>query len=429
MRFGNNSVELERIDIAIGALREVRETGRISDPGPLVEMIQHQTNMPVRELNEDISLSHPFLVWHFANAASYRMSAESFESPVIRDSEISKYSNLVKAIDESRSSHIPHFSLNDSEDYTYGHINTALHRLRYGEHKILDFHDWVRIRTFRSELGHYHSKPFSFDDALYDFNLDFPLLMIKLSQDDIEEEMYSEGFHWISKSEIRFFLSIICCTKVGNYSFLLSKKFDLPLTLLVERDMPLSFSHFERAYYLTKLFNRMYEGKVDWGFNLPHHTETPFKFGYALDEKSSLSFYDSFDLNDGVLLRVGACLIKSRMLWLYEEKAFREEALTNVFFALEGAMRLVHQNLIKTPPFEFKKTVQYLLENYPEMEGLDESLAEAYDKRIQIVHPENRKEMFWRPELAADDFYFYYRLVAALIYLATTSEIFQRDEW
>lgn len=65
---------------------------------------------------------------------------------------------------------------------------------------------------------------------------------------------------------------------------------------------------------------------------------------------------------------------------------------------------------------------------FPEKPGYVDMIREAYEKRIQIVHPEPRHDIGWLPNVYADDFYENYGMANDLIYYAITGFTFPDED-
>ena len=118
---------------------------------------------------------------------------------------------------------------------------------------------------------------------------------------------------------------------------------------------------------------------------------------------------DSFSIKNHLLLRTSNYLIKSSMLW--KNRTFGEEAIANVFFALEGCLHLIQKKFGDNHTKLNRKLLKKIFkEKFPHGENLFNFIEEGYYKRISLVHPEPDWGAEWSPFLMADDFYEYFNI-------------------
>lgn len=136
-----------------------------------------------------------------------------------------------------------------------------------------------------------------------------------------------------------------------------------------------------------------------------------------------VKLFDGFSIRNHLLMRTGFYLIKSVMLWVNWN--FSEEAIANVFFSLEGCLHLIQEKHgVHQAGLDLNNLRDIFIGNFENGEGLFESIQEAYEKRIAIVHAKPFGTPEWSPFLMADDFYEYFDLVKVLInYVITDRKV------
>lgn len=163
-------------------------------------------------------------------------------------------------------------------------------------------------------------------------------------------------------------------------------------------------------------------------FQPPTSTLTPvqYAFGPFAYVKEAASLFTAFASDDQLLLRTAFLLQKASMLWL--NQVFSEDAVANVFFALEGCLLLLQR---KSGGSDSKIDLILLTRLFKHLfdrgEELFEFIREAYDKRIEIVHPSPVSGANWRPFLMADDYYEYFDIVRQLLNRILIERIIEID--
>ena len=120
------------------------------------------------------------------------------------------------------------------------------------------------------------------------------------------------------------------------------------------------------------------------------------------------------------------------MLWVhggwYGSNIFSEDAVANIFFGLEGCLRLIHRRLSGSKNFAIAPTLDHIEKAFPQKPFYVEMITDSYEQRIEIIHPEPRTDREWVPFITADDFYENYGMVIDLIYYAITGEALPEEE-
>ncbi len=113
---------------------------------------------------------------------------------------------------------------------------------------------------------------------------------------------------------------------------------------------------------------------------------------------------DNFSIRNHLLLRTSNYLLKSSMLW--ENRSFGEEAIVNIFFAIEGCLHLIQKKYgDNNTRLNRKLLKKVFVEKIHNGENLYSFIEDGYYKRISLVHAEPDWGAQWSPFLMADDFY------------------------
>jgi hypothetical protein len=105
-----------------------------------------------------------------------------------------------------------------------------------------------------------------------------------------------------------------------------------------------------------------------------------------------------------VLTRCLSLWVKATMLSRYH--AFLEEATSQIYFALDGLIKMLQRRLSrKYPGLSLSDTFNRLGEIIPDCAGMEEYAATCYNNRTMLVHPVNGFDDGWNVALSADDFY------------------------
>ncbi|HFL2538685.1 TPA: hypothetical protein ACG3G9_003850, partial [Clostridioides difficile] len=67
-----------------------------------------------------------------------------------------------------------------------------------------------------------------------------------------------------------------------------------------------------------------------------------------------------------------------------------EDACANLFFGLEGCLRLLNRKFFTNENFNFKNTIQMIQQTFDYAPGYKCMLEDVYSKRVNIVHPESK---------------------------------------
>lgn len=135
----------------------------------------------------------------------------------------------------------------------------------------------------------------------------------------------------------------------------------------------------------------------------------PFEFVTEAHE-----IFEACTITDQLLLRTLFFLQKGNMLWL--NRVFSEDAVANVFFSLEGCLLLLQRKYGGSPSkIDLQLLTKLFKDHFERGEELFEFIKEAYDKRIEIVHPSPISGANWQPFLLADNYYEYFDIARELL--------------
>ncbi len=224
---------------------------------------------------------------------------------------------------------------------------------------------------------------------------------------------YSE-VSWITRKELQAATCILLAPKHGKPLLYFS---DYNYTELSEEnleDVPKDL----RSYFLLELVQFQNRFKPLNNAYIERETlqdVTAFRF---FNFKESISDFhklvDNFSIRDHLLMRTANFLIKSSMLW--GNRTFGEEAVTNIFFAIEGCLHLLQKKHGDSSTKLNRKLLKKVFkENISHGENLYDFIEEGYYKRISLVHAEPDWGAEWSPFIMADDFYEYRNICIELL--------------
>jgi len=376
--------ELRLLDHVLAALVECAETGSARNAEVLRRNIGEWLRMPTGDPMAAALVVHPFMLSRFAWALSYRLGHN---------------------VREERDQRLP--------DLRSLHESTTV---------------FVRIRRFQAQHGRYFGYPFLADDAYYSFWDDSPVLLTMVPREWIQEQRWENELGWIVRPEVKILASLSFSVREGLCLFQLSDEvYDVPAELVLGEEAGFSEPVVRRALAVARILAHPEIARF-WGYK-----RTPIETGFYEFQTAGVAmektrmFYDSFNIQDDVMLRTAFCLLKAQMLWTYPGQMFAEDACANLFFGLEGCLVLIHRRVVGSPNFELEPTLRHIERMFTGWPGYVGALEDAYEKRVQIVHPEPRMKTPWLRPLRADDFYENYGMAIDLIYYAVTGELLPRE--
>lgn len=281
---------------------------------------------------------------------------------------------------------------------------------------------YIRIRQFQSKNGYYYGFPFMTEDSYYCFWDDRPLLLTRTSKEILEEQTWGSEIASLIRPEVRMLSSLMFSVSTGLSLFNLSENvYDVPERLVLGETGSWSQDALERAKKLAFIMSRLNEQE---GWDIRDATHFKFRL-HDLPVTKAKIFYDKFDINDNLALRTSFLLIKAVTLW-NQGRIFGEDACANLFFALEGCLRIIHRRAFESKSFETNAALRHITATFKHAPGYEGFLKEIYAKRTHIVHPEPRFDANWIPTLTADDFYEGFEMAIDLIYYGITGELLPR---
>ena len=378
--------ELRLLDHVLEVLVECAETGTARDAELLRRNIGEWLRMPTGDPMVAALVVHPFMLSRFAWALSDRLGH-----------------NLRKERDQR----LPDLRSLDESTTVF-----------------------VRIRRFQAQHGRYFGYPFLADDAYYSFWDDSPVLLTMVPREWLDEQRRETDLGWIARPEVRMLASLSFSVSSGVCRFQLSDDvYDVPEEVVLAGESGFSEPVLRRALAVARILARAKSSTIH-GYESTFVEFVPYEFRtQGIAREKTRRFYESFSIQDDVMLRTAFFLLKAQMLWTYPGQMFAEDACANLFFGLEGCLRLIHRRAAGTPNFELESTLQHIEDTFTARPGYGWMLKDAYEKRIQIVHPEPRTKTPWLPPLSADDFYENYDMAIDLIYYAVTGELLPREDY
>lgn len=227
-----------------------------------------------------------------------------------------------------------------------------------------------------------------------------------------QENQYKNdsSIYWLSRLELKFAISLVC---TGDYAGFFPY-FNSHDTISINTSYLKTIPEDQLFRFLNELmcFQNRFIRPDGQKFNrdpLPDITT----YNYSSFNSTQSSFnkvFDNFSIRDHLLLRTSNYLIKGLMH--RSNSLFAEEAITNIFFALEGCLHLLQRKYgdnskklnLKLLKEIFEKKLTYL----PDSLGTFEFIQGGYSTRISLVHPEPQWGAEWNPYVDFEDFRDYF---------------------
>ena len=218
---------------------------------------------------------------------------------------------------------------------------------------------------------------------------------------------------WATKNEIRFAAAVSCASTKGYHSFI----FGYPTGLELSYEYFSGVPHHQRHTFLIE-WSRLHdsfdrsEGRYS-RFVKPDFTVYQFTpFSEAIRDFNGL--FDTIRISDNLMLRTLSYYVKSTMLWA--NPVFGEEASGNALFAIEGCLLLLQRKEgEQSRNINLQKLEAIFAKRFPRGEESFEYIRDAYDKRIELVHPAPKWGTDWSPYLQVDDVFDYQHTVKFLM--------------
>jgi hypothetical protein len=240
-----------------------------------------------------------------------------------------------------------------------------------------------------------------------------------------EEARWSHGSElsdW-TRHETRM-ATAISCTEYGGFAARLTGRFhDLPTSVVAHVSKADLTSFMAEYAFLAEYI----QGRRSTPLSAPRQLAGEVEFGdFRRYGASARRFASKFLVSHPLLLRTSRHYLKSSMLWNTE--GLEEEALANVFFALEGCL-LLFQEVHGERSDKLDRTAlrRVFSHTYVGGEGLYDFIDDAMGwggTRARVVHPQLAHSDGWMPYLAADDYFEYHRIVRLLLTYVVTGSTF-----
>jgi hypothetical protein len=233
------------------------------------------------------------------------------------------------------------------------------------------------------------------------------------------EDQFKNGswLYWVSRRELKFATSMILTSKYNNI-FPYFNPFDtISLNYSDIKDVPeLKLFEFLNHWMDIKNFFIKPDSQI---FNRePRPDLSTYQYDkFNAEEQGFNTIFDSFSIRNHLLMRTSNYLLKGLMN--HVNQLFQEEALLNVFLALEGSLHLLQKKYGDNSPrlnrdllrSVFKNEISYL----PSGEGTFDFIEEGYSTRISLVHPEPKWGTEWNPYVHPSDFREYFGLAKLIL--------------
>lgn len=285
----------------------------------------------------------------------------------------------------------------------------------------------VRVRFFEAEGGRYCKEELIRDDLCYILWNEIPILLTAHYSEP------TDSLNPLLRMEVKALSSILFAYKESVQAFMLSGAFlDIPSELL-SVDEKLSSSAIKRAKILIRLFvriNRLHQRSFDRHLNIGRFFSEHYEYSFnELNIHNMETLVNKYDISNELLLRTSALFLKAGMLFNSQSYMFAEEACAYLYFAMEGALRLICRKHVSGSAFKIADTLKHVDKIMTHVKDFTVGFDEIYDLRTRCVHPDKTLSVGWHPALESDDYYDIYPLVVDLIYYAITDEVLGRVDF
>jgi hypothetical protein len=286
---------------------------------------------------------------------------------------------------------------------------------------------FIRVREL-SPLGRYPNSDLTCHRGAYRIHRARPYLVSEISpREEVKWSYGSELADW-SRQEVRLATAISCIERGGFNAYLNSGAFDVPgeILSLAERTDRIDFA-LECAVLVSEAWDRSAVGRH------PSHQSTApiFEFGDYRDHiAGARRLFASFRVSSPLLLRTAGHYLKASMLWATD--GFREDALANLLFALEGCLLLFQEaNGAQTERLDRSLLTEIFHRTYLHGDSIMHFVEEGLGwgaRRAQIIHPQLANENGWKSLIFGEDFYLFDKMVRALLTYLVTGRTFEDYE-
>jgi|GEM_PF-4456719 len=286
---------------------------------------------------------------------------------------------------------------------------------------------FMRVREL-SALGRYPNAEVACHRGAYRICHGRPYLLSEISpREEMKWSYGSELADW-ARQEVRMATAVSCAERGGFITYLGSRAFDVPDEVLsqAERGDRADFA-MECAMLVSEAWNRSPAGRL-------HSTQTAaqvFEFGDYRDHiDGARRLFAGFRVSSPLLLRTAGHYLKASMLWATD--GFREDALANLLFSLEGCLLLFQEaDGAQTDRLDRRLLTEIFRRIYlhgdTTLHFIEEGLGWGAH-RAQIIHPQLAQENGWKPLIFSDDYYLFDKMVRALLTYLITGRTFEDYE-
>lgn len=289
-----------------------------------------------------------------------------------------------------------------SELFKHFKIKRTGEELRYrilGNQGIYPFSEIKRDKTWYSNFG---TRP----------------SLITINRIESEDQFRNESWlYWVSRRELKFATSIILTSKYNGFFPYFNPYDTISLNYSDVRDVP-EFKLFEFLNHWLDIKNFFIRPDSQIFNREPRPDLSTYQYDeFDVQLNGFNKIFDAFSIRNHLLMRTSNYLLKGLMN--HVNLLFQEEALLNVFLALEGSLHLLqkkygdnssklNRDLLKSI---FKNEIAYL----PDGEGTYDFIEVGYSTRISLVHPEPKWGTEWNPYVHPSDFREYFGLTKLIL--------------
>jgi hypothetical protein len=269
--------------------------------------------------------------------------------------------------------------------------------------------------TFRilAPGGSYPNIELSRKSCKYTINNQYPVLITK---NRIKKDFWADTsiINWLTRSELKFATSVMCAPKQGTPHF----HFTSYNALKIDSDCVDHIPNELKTSFLRELLDierRFYPIGVNSWNRKPLADVNEYEFFDFQNHIAGFNqLFDSFSIQDDLLLRTSNYFVKARLHW--DNLITAEEAIANSLMCLEGCLHLIQKKHNDNRPHLNMKLIENVfLNKIPNGVNLLEFIKEGYNKRITLIHAEPKWGADWSPFVTSEDFYEYFKLCRILL--------------
>lgn len=247
----------------------------------------------------------------------------------------------------------------------------------------------------------------------YTINNQYPVLITKNRN---KKDFWADKsiINWLTRSELKIATSIMCSPEKGNPHFHFTSYNTLNIDYDCIRKVPqeIKVSFLKEVLDIERRFHRI--GANSWNRKVLADVNEYEFFDFQTHTKAFKKLFDSFSIQDDLLLRTSNYFVKARMHW--DNLISAEEAIANNLMCLEGCLHLIQKkhhdfstqlnlNLLEKI---FKNEIQYGAH-------MLDFIKEGYSTRISLIHAEPKWGANWDSNVTSEDFYEYFRVSKILL--------------